>query len=371
MTTQEQQSGGVPLGRVPELDLLRFIASASVVLYHFTYRPRFHGVIDEQAFGLLPAVTRFGYLGVTLFFMISGFVILWSSQARSAGEFVVSRIARLYPSFWICVILTTIVVNATHGGGGDPISLRTLLINLTMVPGALGAPYVDGVYWTLFVELKFYVLVFLVLISRTMVHVEIWLAVWLAASIASAIGIAPKAITSLALYPYGPYFISGCLFYLIRARGASAFRLSALVATCWLGAQYAIAQQPAFMAESSRASGIVVAASVVAFHLLFAAIAFRPRILPASTLWYWLGGLTYPLYLVHNRIGDAIATLLPGGPWTILFVELTVAMAISIVLAAIVERRLGGTFHKWLLQHAVRFRVVRQPRPRSAPAASA
>jgi peptidoglycan/LPS O-acetylase OafA/YrhL len=358
-----QQGNSVPIRRIPELDLLRFFAAASVMIYHYTYRPVINGLVDENAFWPLPFATRFGYLGVTLFFMISGFVILWSSQERSAGEFVIARIARLFPSFWICVLITTLVVNAV--GGLEPISPRTIALNLTMVPGRLGAPYVDGVYWTLLVELKFYVLIYFVLVTGTMARVEAWLAVWLAAAAVSTFGIAPHWFASLALYPFGPYFISGCLFYLLLARGPSAFRVGALLVACTLGAAYAVKEQPEFMhGLITPLTSFVVATSVVAFHALFTAIALIPGILPSSRWWYWLGGLTYPLYLLHQRIGKIIsANLTTSYPvWASLAVNLAVALVASAIIAAAVERRACGAFHRALLQTAIRLRAVRPSR---------
>jgi peptidoglycan/LPS O-acetylase OafA/YrhL len=70
-------------------------------------------------------------------------VILWSSEHRTAPEFAVSRIARLFPSFWTSVALTTAVV-ALRPGIGDPVSLETFLANLTMVPNLVGVDYIDG-----------------------------------------------------------------------------------------------------------------------------------------------------------------------------------------------------------------------------------
>src|SRR5262245_60873355 len=128
MTIERQNCAPNVGGRIPELDLLRFTAAAAVMLYHYTYRPKVDGQIVEGLFGALPDATRFGYLGVTLFFMISGFVILWSSEARSAGEFVISRVSRLYPSFWIAVLLTAAVVNLS--GHPELVTTRTLLLNL-------------------------------------------------------------------------------------------------------------------------------------------------------------------------------------------------------------------------------------------------
>jgi peptidoglycan/LPS O-acetylase OafA/YrhL len=347
-----------PVGRIPELDLLRFLAAASVVIYHYTYRPVINGVVDGNAFWPLQAASRFGYLGVTLFFMISGFVILLSSQSRSAGEFVISRFARLFPSFWICALITALVVNVS--GAPEPVSLRTLALNLTMVPGRFGAPSIDGVYWTLFIELKFYVLIYFVLVTGTMTRVETWLAVWLTASAACTFGIAPKWFESLALHPFGPCFISGCLFYLLRARGPSAFRTGALLLSCALTAAYAVKEQSGFMHDITPLSSLVVAASVVVFHAIFAVIALTPDILPSSRWWDWLGCLTYPLYLLHNRIGKIIAANLSAShsAWASLSMELAFSLTAAAIIAAVIERRACGAFHKRLLQTATRLRAA-------------
>lgn len=64
--------------RVPELDLLRFIAALSVVLFHFCAAPLVHGSVDRALFDVLGVAARYGYLGVELFFLISGFVIIMS-----------------------------------------------------------------------------------------------------------------------------------------------------------------------------------------------------------------------------------------------------------------------------------------------------
>ena len=211
------------------MDLLRFIAASAVVLYHFTYRPLVGAPAGNGTFGSVELVTRFGYLGVNLFFMLSGFVILWSSQGRTAPEFVVSRFARLFPSFWICLILTTLVVNLS--GSGEPISARTFAANVTMIPGLLGASYVDGVYWTLFVELKFYFLVFALLISGTMGHVERWIGALVVVYMVCTSGVAPHWLASLTMFPLGTYFISGCLCF----ADSSAWAVCALSRSCALG----------------------------------------------------------------------------------------------------------------------------------------
>lgn len=125
--------------RVAELDGLRFIAALAVVLYHFTYRLDIPGVATT-VFPTLGRAAMHG--GMNLFFVISGFVILVAARDRSASDFVVSRIVRLYPEFWIGVILSAIAFSIA---GSRAITFPQAIANLTMVPHLLGFDYVDGV----------------------------------------------------------------------------------------------------------------------------------------------------------------------------------------------------------------------------------
>jgi len=92
--------------RLQILDLLRFCAALGVMVYHLTFVPTF--IAGGALFDGLAEITRFGFLGVDLFFMISGFVILWSADNRTALEFAVSRVARLMPSYWVSMTITCI-----------------------------------------------------------------------------------------------------------------------------------------------------------------------------------------------------------------------------------------------------------------------
>ena len=154
-----------PRERLPILDVMRFVAASGVVTYHMTYRPQ-----ESALFGSLQAVTKYGYLGVDLFFIISGFVILWSATGRSVADYLISRVARLYPSFWVAILVTSAALLLLRPERLP--SPRTIVANLSMLPGYFGAGYVDGVYWTLAVELKFYLLVLLCLVFRQMARVE-------------------------------------------------------------------------------------------------------------------------------------------------------------------------------------------------------
>ncbi|WP_164654758.1 acyltransferase family protein, partial [Pseudomonas viridiflava] len=93
--------------RLELLDYGRFIAAIMAVLYHYT----FNGIANGKLSSLshipeLIEFTKYGYLGVELFFMISGYVIFYSARNRSAAQFAASRAIRLYPSYWFAVLFT-------------------------------------------------------------------------------------------------------------------------------------------------------------------------------------------------------------------------------------------------------------------------
>ena len=117
-----------------ELDVLRFLAAFSVLLFHLAFR-RWN--LDKVGFTPYPEIshiTKYGYLGVDMFFLISGFVILLSASKRDATSFLISRASRLYPAYWICATLTFSFIIATTSPGNEPkATFIDYIINLSML----------------------------------------------------------------------------------------------------------------------------------------------------------------------------------------------------------------------------------------------
>jgi peptidoglycan/LPS O-acetylase OafA/YrhL len=139
-----------PKSRVLELDVIRAIAVLMVIIFHYTAR------FDEKFGPFDHNITWFRHGGVHLFFIFSGYLIYSSLlSSRNELEFITKRLLRLYPSYWICVIISFVTISY-FGLEGREVSFKDFLLNLTMLQYALGVNSVDAVYWSLFYQLTFY-----------------------------------------------------------------------------------------------------------------------------------------------------------------------------------------------------------------------
>jgi peptidoglycan/LPS O-acetylase OafA/YrhL len=101
----------------------------------------------------------FGRMGVVAFFAISGFVIPMSLQGdrrgAALGQFAIGRFFRLYPAFWVSILPGALTF---YWIWGKSFTFKEVMLNFTMIPTALGAQPAEGLYWTLQIELSFYLL---------------------------------------------------------------------------------------------------------------------------------------------------------------------------------------------------------------------
>ena len=326
--------------RVNELDLLRFAAAMAVVVFHYAFRGYAADGRSVMPYPLLEPVAKYGFMGVELFFLISGFVILMTASRGTLRGFFVSRVVRLYPAFWACCTLTYIAI-VLLGGSRYSASLPQYLANMTMLSGFAGVPSIDGVYWSLFVELQFYGLVAALLAIGRIHQAELFLGLWLAATLLlQRFPIEP--LRFLLLTGYAAYFIAGATCFLVWTRGVTGYRLG-VVACCLLLALYqALDGLPAFEAYyDTRMSRPVVGAMVVAFFGVMLLVALRRTAWLGRRRWLLAGALTYPLYLIHQNIGFMVFNAAyPAVNRHVLFVAtVLLVLAISYGVHVLVERR--------------------------------
>ncbi|GAA4615899.1 acyltransferase [Actinoallomurus liliacearum] len=331
-------------GRLRELDLLRFVAAAAVMLHHFTGvpAPEWPGGSARKIFPGLGEVTRWGFLGVELFFLISGFVILMSAWDRRVGDFAVSRFTRLFPAYWVSVCLSLAAYLAfrsyvSFGPNTDGPIMR-FLPNLTMLQEGVGSQRMEVVYWTLYVELHFYALIaLLVWRGITYSRVVAFMTGWLLLSV-FAVEADFGFVKVLLLWRYAPFFVAGMGFFLVYRYGGNLI-VWLLIAASWaLGCYYDLKYQfPDFIVPG--VSEYVIPAGVT---FVFAVMALVATHRLAWLRWRgltMLGMLTYPLYLVHQTIARTLVPrLYPHmSRWAVLGVLIAVALTSAYLIYRIVE----------------------------------
>lgn len=355
--------------RLDTLDGMRGVAALLVVFYHLFARwaqPEHsetlypHGNILEVA----PFVAYLGQVGVLLFFLISGFLMLMTLE-RSTGlfDFAGRRIARLWPAMLICATMSTLILNLTpvaaHYGMPDwrvqPLEYvaSIFFVNPNLVAQAMGQPpadYVEGVYWTLFAEVRFYALIAVVFLLTRGAQAFLW--AWVAVqavstavefTMVSGVDFGPaQTVLWLAVQPrYLGWFSLGICGYLMwRDRVTLPVYLIAIFGLVAIAAGEIVSIGPGGIALAEGGARLaVVYLAVSAPFLLFlwrspilAAFRWKPVIA--------VGLASYPLYLFHERPGMAGLMLTDGLGLPPLFgvlLVVTALIAVALVVHHAVE----------------------------------
>lgn len=295
--------------RIYQIDLFRFIAALSVVFYHYLFRGYASddmSILDFSEFG---SIFKYGYLGVDLFFIISGFVIALSIKHRSITKFIISRISRLYPIYWICVVFT-FLITVWLGAPRYSADFWQLAGNLSMFQNYLGIENIDGVYWTLFVEMKFYIFVigtYLVINKIRPIELDYVIFFWLGLTILNIfLGdfFVFKALNYFLILYWSTYFIAGILFYQIYKKGISLKYLTLLLLSLAIAIYYATLKNGYLEIEFNTSFSPFISGGLIFIFYLFMFLVSTHRLKtinsPKLTA---LGMLTYPLYLLHQNIG--------------------------------------------------------------------
>ncbi|WP_273654141.1 acyltransferase family protein [Cellulomonas fimi] len=351
-----------PTPRLVVLDALRFVAAAAVVAYHLAGRQTSAWGPDQAArLGDVPRWTSYGSLGPELFFVISGFVVLLTAWGRPTVRLVASRLARLYPAYWAGVLLTggLLLVLWPQGKAVEP---AQVLVNLTMVQSALGVPHVDGVYWTLWAELRFYLLVGLLSLAglnrrRVLVVALVW--PWLA-QLALHTGLTGLATALVA--DYASLFAAGMALYVLHRDGHRLDAWLVVAANAVLALLLVVPSRAAVLARTTgyEPSTLLLGAGVVVCVALVACAVLTPLARVRATWLVTLGALTYPLYLVHDYWGLYVVHLV--APHVPAAVALAAACAVVLALAWAVHRCVevpcGPRLRRWAEDGLARARAL-------------
>ena len=288
--------------RLDYLDLLRVLALGSVITFHYFFNGISKGTVTSVSLSPFSHIAKYGYLGVELFFLISGFVILYSTQNRTALEFVKKRFQRLYPMYWLGLIAIFAITNLPFWENKGP-DIGKFLWNLTMIPTAFGSNWLDEAHWFLMRELQFYLVIVISLafgLGKRLPQIFPW---W-------AIIICIWNLFNLPrfeIWYFSGYFAlltGGAIIFSIREWGVTKLRAAGLLAAyicamdtriskaLWLGEHRNTSYNPYVI-------GLIV---TILFLLILATLS--SKVSNFSFKWAAIAGaITYPLFLIHGRLG--------------------------------------------------------------------
>jgi peptidoglycan/LPS O-acetylase OafA/YrhL len=269
--------------RLQTLDALRGIAALAVCWYHLTSER--HGFLPD---GLLKSSGKPGWMGVDVFFVISGFIIpytLWRNAYKLSdyGIFLLKRVVRLDPPYLVSMLGAIVLgyaSTATPAFRGPPftVSFAQVALHLGYMNTFFNYPWIIPVYWTLGVEVQYYVfagLAFPAIVGRS--------------AIVRASAFAAMACTVF-LTRQEKYVFHWMFLFML---GMAAFQLRAGILsrrqfTLWVGL---------LGAGSCVAYGSVIAAVGVSTCLLLGLLDADVK----QPLLFF-GRISYSLYLVHEPI---------------------------------------------------------------------
>lgn len=177
------------------IQALRAIAASAVALRHSMY---FVDVSSAAAFPVSNYISGLGSAGVHIFFVVSGFIMMWTNQDASSNwrSFLRKRFSRIYPSYWLIAALSIPV--ALYLGAQLPDTAEKWFGAFLLLPE--GASSLIFVGWTLAYEVYFYLLFALALaLGLPAFYRVLWLTVFFVASIFVGVFLLPPSLGFMGL----------------------------------------------------------------------------------------------------------------------------------------------------------------------------
>lgn len=286
--------------RIEALDGLRFIAFLMVMFYHYLFIAPLQGFIPKvyavEAFS-------FGEYGVDLFFLISGFVITLSSENRTAKAFLIARFNRIVPIFIACAFIVFFfsislpMIDAKE-------RIISLLYSLSFFPRLFGEEYFSAVYWTIAIEVTFYILVAILMSLKLWDKKRILICFfWLAISYLNCFILKSTIMSSLLITQYAGHFILGIMLFELRSSSIKPVHILIMLLSSVLVFNNMLKQQlwiDGFGVHFDHASILFTCFFLIVLVWIGSNISSLGAYYPVVK---FLGAMTYPLYLIHADLG--------------------------------------------------------------------
>jgi peptidoglycan/LPS O-acetylase OafA/YrhL len=339
--------------KIVGIHYLRGVAAALVVVWHvlgifWYYKDAVPGIVglpatpgsNTIAGAVVSNTIIWGGLGVSVFFLISGFVIPLSLARYDRSRFLLARAVRILPTYWVClaVSLATLFAVATWWGGSVRPTLGNVLVQGLLVRQWTSYGTIDAISWTLEIEVSFYVLC--AVFSRALIRLDLRRVLQLAMGVMAVCLIAkgyeherlPAQVKALcgvvSLNAYMIYWmLIGVLFFFHHRKALSTTKLFAAIAMLLVP----------FIAFMEKTIGSSLLITYLVGLMAFSGVYFVKDAIWHSAILQFLGDISYPLYAVHSVVSYALQILLNRAGVNH-GVSIWVTFAVVVLLAWLVHR---------------------------------
>src|SRR5271166_6015811 len=337
------------------LQTSRFFAAFIVVLDHTTLtfgEPRYYGYMPMN--GLFGS----GRYGVDFFFVLSGFIICyahWEDVApglahrpRRLGRFANRRFIRIYPTYWVVLLLTLVPLYFSATRFDENIRSPWYLLNIFTLFQGNGNILTSA--WTLTHEVAFYALFALVIWRRTL-GIAV-MTIWFGLSCLSFLTPLPFPTLS---HPEHLGFLVGMIgSYLVRTapipspKALFAIGLAGFMACCVLTGYFHVAGDINAIVEDPGPRGVLLPLLFFSFLIIVGLVEMeRSGGLKAPSAWRFLGDASYSLYLLHFPALALVIKIFHSEHFekhvpliVLFFVSATVAVLASLLFHRLIEKPL-------------------------------
>jgi len=343
------------------LDVIRFAAAMAVVGWHVAYR-FFDPHADHISVfvaglptgdGPLRLITQWGWIGVQIFFVISGLVIAYSAEGATPRRFALGRFGRLVPGILICAtLILAIDLLFWH----QPFVVLAKEAAKTVILWPAGG-WVAPQFWTLPVEIAFYTIVWAMIAAGKINRLD-WLALALVGMSALHLGLSAfdldhmgGQIVNVLLLKHGMYFAMGIALASIDRRGLSVGRVFVILAAATLAMleiPLSVHTYGVYSAAAPHRWIIPYAIWVGGVTLIMLSLGWKSeiarfvRVARMSGTLRTIGLATYPLYLIHIHVAGVVVTLTRAAGAAVipaLLLGVTTSVIAAAVIAVLIEPR--------------------------------
>ncbi|MCB2295312.1 acyltransferase [Clostridium algoriphilum] len=329
--------------KLDSIQIMRGIGAILIILFHSTtlYQIKFN-------ISYLNGIFKFGFIGVDLFFIVSGFILLYTRKKESVGKYLVKRFVRIYPLYWVilsCVIILMFII--PNAGNGGQKNIVFLLKNIFLIPDK--SLFMIPQAWTLSYEILFY-LMFLTTMASNKKIAKIVIELWTVGCLVNTIGNFNNANLFIKVM-FNPvnleFLIGGMIYFLIIKYKESITRkicnisiVVGLMLTCFFATLIYF--------DKPYLSRILIGLSLalIIFGVIVKNIKYECKY---NKFLIYIGNASYSIYLTHFTLISATIIILQKtnikciNSFTITLVDIVI-VACGCICHNVLEKPIGKYF---------------------------